>query len=234
MTIKLKSRYIDWILITFASINAFLATLMGLDRIPSGYINLVLIGAGTGIVLEFLWRIFGNPSTQRKKALEIIKVALDQYCEEFSTNDIKVRANVMMAHREKWWCICLKILKIICYSENMKNDRDRTLQLEKWMGCAGQAWGMEQPLAAYISPDDHPGVGSPKWVLPPDVMELTKDVNVIVSVPIQNPNNAKIVGILNFDSQHLGAGYLLEPENFDKIKVLALSISQTLYKLEQF
>lgn len=233
MTLKIKTKYIDAFLIFFAGVNAILVLLMQATIISSDYQLLVIILAGIFIFLEVLWRLVGKPSNQSEQANEILRVTLDHCCREFSTDEVSVRANVMTPQRKRWWCFCVKVLKIKYYSEKMKNDRDRTIQLDKWLGCAGQAWGLNKPLGAIFTKDDDPNFGEPQWILPPDITELLKDLKVILSIPIRHPDNNKIVGILNLDSTDDGAIYLLDDDNIEELKSISISISQILYELEQ-
>lgn len=185
----------------------------------------------TGTVL---WKIYGSGKREKKRAYEIIKDAINKESKNFSTDKVKVRSNLMMVKRKKGWCFCEKILEIVCYSDNMNQDRDRVLELEKWMGCAGQAWGMKHPIAATKTREEDLTLGGPQWFLPPEITELTKDLLAIISIPVEHIHTTEIIGVLNFDSKDDGAKeHLLDVGKIRTMKTIALFISRALYKLDQ-
>ncbi len=117
----------------------------------------------------------------------------------------------------------------------MEHDRDRILEFDKWMGCAGQAWAMKHPIAANITREENSTLGGPQWFLPPEFTELTKDIKAIVSVPIEHVDTTKIIGVVNFDSKNDGAReHLLDEEKIEIMVTTALFISQTLHNLDQY
>ena len=126
----------------------------------------------------------------------------------------------------------MKKLYIKYYSSNMRDAKDRSIVIEKWQGCAGQAWGANQPLAADLSLQSEKGM--PRWALTPEIEEMTKELKVIVSVPLRHPEKtSKVVGVLNVDSKEKDATYLLDDPYLDKIKATALIITRMLDILEQ-
>lgn len=232
---NIKSKYIDWTLYTISGVSPILSLLISRDILPKEYFLGAIIFMVLSITVTVIWKIYGSGKREKKQAYEIIKDVLNKDSKNFSKNNVEVRINLMMVKRKKGWCFCEKNLRIVCYSDNMEHDKDRILEFEKWMGCAGQAWAMKHPIAANITREENSTLGGPQWFLPPEFTELTKDLKAIVSVPVEHVDTTDIIGVVNFDSKNDDAKeHLLNEGKITTMKTIALFISQTLHKLDQY
>ena len=130
---------------------------------------------------------------QNSGGSDFMTQALDLACLAMSMGRYSFRANVFTkcAGDEK---ICIKY-----HSTNMEGAGDLEIELERWQGCSGQAWGYNAPVVADLTLPDVQG--GAKWGLTPMQMEMTKDLVTILSLPIRHPDNDELtIGILSFDT----------------------------------
>lgn len=152
-----------------------------------------------------------------------ISLYLDQSSELFKNIigfDIPIRADIMVVKG-----IIYKKIRIEFISSYKKTQRDVSICLEKWQGCAGLAWGLNEKIFADLSLDESilNKKGYALWGLTPELRDKTKSIKAIFSTPIRHPDNVnKVVAILNYDSD------VQIPDAFDPQNDLGKKISKHL------
>jgi len=158
------------------------------------------------------WKDF---SLKSRNAEEVMGQALDLACLTMSEGQHTFRANIFMKCDRDETKICVKY-----YSTNMVGDSDLGMKLEKWQGCAGQAWGYDAPTVANLKLPEIQGGSS--WGLDLKQLEMTRDLAAVLSVPVRHPENNLLIAILNFDTKEPIADLLTH----DRHKAIALQVAQ--------
>jgi len=101
------------------------------------------------------------------------------------------RANIMLIKNNKL---------AIHFHYRMENASDRSVELEKNQGCAGQAWGSGEQKCADLRRAQQ-DAGGPSWNLTSEQIAMTDHLGAILSSPIVDPNTRdRILGVFNIDS----------------------------------
>lgn len=203
-------RYIEPLIFTTTAIDG---AILGLDQL--GVLEDLLsvewrIFCGVILVLGFIgeaWYRFYLASKHRDPATKgTINSVLTFASESLSamSGGQPIRASIMWPSG-----FILKRLKVRYHSDNMANCKDLGLSLEKWQGCAGLSWGLNQKVAANLTLP-HPN-GTPPWGLDAEQVRMTEGIISVSSVPIRVPKNPnKVSCILNLDSTGLVQDFFLD------------------------
>ena len=130
---------------------------------------------------------------------------LDMSCFNFSHEyPAKYRACIFMLPRKD-----SKVIRIEYLSSNMEDGPDKEIELEKWQGCTGTAWGERKPVVADLSLPEQEG--GPKWRLTEEQKRLTEKLKAVLSIPIHHPTHSnQIISILSFDSEEPVADFFFQ------------------------
>ena len=229
---------IHYFIILITGIAGLVAILMRFKILSDNYLGIAFVVSILGLVSETTWQIIGRPAMNAGVARDVITPVLNSYCEIFSrqgslsnSEDITIRSNVMIprSYVKTSSGLITKRLRIKYHSNNMSGDRDLTIELERWQGVAGNVWAANKPLGADLTL--HIGEGMPFWLLSPELVDMTRDIKIIVSTPIRHPKSNKVVGVLSFDSRNENAKYLLDEEYTKTIKGISEVIADVLQSI---
>ena len=102
----------------------------------------------------------------------------------------------------------------------MEAASDLELKLERWQGCAGQAWGYNAPVVGDLK---LPTIqGGSTWGLTPQQFEITEKLATVLSLPVRHPENETPIAILNFDTEESITDILIQ----DRHKKMAFQVAK--------
>ncbi|MBN1318287.1 MAG: hypothetical protein JXA42_22590 [Anaerolineales bacterium] len=115
-------------------------------------------------------------------------------------------------------------------SSNMNGALDQGIHLEKWQGCTGHAWGYGDITIADMTVPDIKGGAT--WGMTPDLIQITKNLGAIISIPVSHPRNTnQMIAILSFDTTEAIADQLIQ----DHVRTTLSNIAGTVGRiLESF
>jgi uncharacterized membrane protein YuzA (DUF378 family) len=195
--IKILKRYLEIFLIIIFAINTLILGLIKIGLITVVPGSALQFFAGGLILLAAIsdigWRIYLHPSISKNQRW--IRPILNLFVMDLiKITEKPVRCNIMWPRG-----IFTQKLKIEYYSDEFDRSKDIDIILEKWQGCSGMAWGYNQKMVA--KPKNIPEDGQASWSLTPEMVKMTEEIAMIVSIPIHpNKQPHKIACILNFDS----------------------------------
>lgn len=202
-----------------AQIILILATLLsgiGMAAVRLGYVvhpilyaiiffTLVIGLAGNAILALINLKKQKASTIDPNSASDLIRKALDLACITMSSDGrYNFRATVFMRCKDDKNKICVRY-----HSSNMDEAKDRNMSLDKWQGCAGQAWGYSAPIVADLTLPEVEGGST--WGLTPKQIEQTHDLGTILAIPVRPPDSDELtIAILGFDTEEAIADLLIK------------------------
>ena len=124
-----------------------------------------------------------------------------------------------------------KTIRIEYCSTGMDGAADIDIELEKFQGCTGTAWGEKKPAIADLTIQAQEG--GPKWQLTDKQKELTQKLKAILSIPIFHPkHHNQVIAILSIDSNEAVADFLMNDTTQELVATHAGLFSELLCTLD--